>query len=244
MLVRLLGTFAETVTGFRGLLPLALGVCLGVGCAKEPLPLGVCLGVGCAKEPLPRSYMEFMEDSYAREGVLARCNRDRAETASDAECVSARRAAAAIAARADETLREDREAESEMLLVAARARSANVQQAAQRAEADALASAEAQYEAQWAGPTETLYVRDDTHEPPTALGTYSSLASTLEESLPIARSTPAATEPEALELVELPASVQLALPYVELPESVRRRELAPQPELEEISVPSSIRYRE
>jgi hypothetical protein len=230
MLVRLLGTFAETVTGFRGLLPLALGVCLGVGCAKEPLP---------------RSYMEFMEDSYAREGVLARCNRDRAETASDAECVSARRAAAAIAARADETLREDREAESEMLLVAARERSANVQQAAQRAEADALASADAQYEAQWAGPTETLYVRDDTHEPPTALGTYSSLASTLEESLPIAaRSTPAATEPEALELVKLSESIQLALPYVELPESVRRRELAPQPELEEISVPSSIRYRE
>jgi hypothetical protein len=233
MLIRLLGAFAEMVTGYRDLLPLTLIVCLAAGCAKEPLP---------------RSYMEFMEDSYAREGTLVRCNQDRAGTASDPECVSARRAAATIAARADESLREKREAESEILLTAARERSSSVRQAAQRAEADALASAEAQYEAQWTGATETLVVTEELHAPLIALGTYNSLASTLEDTQPVAESLSVATAPEVevevLETIELPESVQLALPYVELPESVRRLELVPQPELEEISVPDSIRYRE
>jgi hypothetical protein len=229
MLVRLLGAFAETDTGYRGHLTLTLIVCLAAGCAKEPMP---------------RSYMEFMEDSYAREGALARCNRDRAGTASAPECVSARRAAATIAARADESLREEREAESEILLTAARERSAGVQQAARRAQDDARASAEAQYEAQWTGATETLYVTEDVNEPPIALGAYNSLASTLEESLPVAESTSVSTAPETLEFIKLPESVQLALPYVELPESAQRWELAPQPELEEVLISDSIRYRE
>ena len=102
----------------------------------------------------PRSYMEFMEDAYAREGTLARCNQDREATAADPECVNARRAATSIAARADAELREEREAESEALLVAARERADHQQRALELAEARAEAEAEAEYEAQWSESTE------------------------------------------------------------------------------------------
>ena len=133
---------------------------------------------GCAESPRARSYMEFMEDSYAREGALARCNRDRDATADDPECVNARRAASMIAAQADAELREQRAAESEALLVAARERAAREQQAVELAQEAARAEAEAQYESQWSGSTEVLesdpvapVIEDDS--------TYDSLASTL-----------------------------------------------------------------
>ncbi len=140
--------------------------------------LVACCLAGCMEGPRARSFMEFMEDSYAREGALARCNRDREATAADLECVNARRAASMVAAQADAELREKREAESEALLVAARERASREQQAVERAQQAARAEAEAQYESQWSGSTEVL---ESDPEVPAAghAGTYDSLASTL-----------------------------------------------------------------
>jgi hypothetical protein len=80
---------------------------------------------GC-QEPEPRLFADFMEDPIAREGTLARCNRERETTEDDLECANARRAAAAIA------LREERE-----------------RAAAREAQALAEANARAAYDAQW-----------------------------------------------------------------------------------------------
>ncbi|MGI9258147.1 MAG: EexN family lipoprotein [Gammaproteobacteria bacterium] len=145
-----------------------------------------CFLAGCAEAPRARSYMEFMEDSYAREGALARCNRDREATAEDPECVNARRAASMIAAQADAERRDQREAESEALLVAARERSEREQHALEQAQAAAQAQADAQYESQWSGSTEVLgsdpvapVIEDDSTPVIEDDGTYNSLASTL-----------------------------------------------------------------
>ncbi len=173
---------------------------------------------GCSQEPRPRSFMQFMDDSLAREGALARCNRDREATANDAECVNARRAASNIAARADEALREQREADSDALRAAVRNRAGYVPTAAERAERAEAAeqvTAEAQYEEQWRAAEENTQA--------TQLG-Y--------------------TEPPApsLDFIELPDSAEPALPYVELPASAQRRQ--PAPELEEIELPGGVEYRD
>ena len=47
-----------------------------------------------------------MDDDIARDGTLARCNENRDETLNDIECANARRAAAAIALRAERERRE------------------------------------------------------------------------------------------------------------------------------------------
>ena len=104
---------------------------------------------GCSAEIRPRSYMQFMDDSIAREGTLARCNQDREATSGDAECINARRAASAIAARADEELREQREASSDVLRAAVRDREGYAQAAVRRAEAASQVAADADFEAQW-----------------------------------------------------------------------------------------------
>ncbi len=173
---------------------------------------------GCSSEPRPRSFMEFMDDSLAREGALARCNRDREATAEDAECVNARRAASTIAARADEALREQREENSDILRARARDRAGYVQTNAERADAAAQvtaeAEAEAEYEEQWRVAEENMQ------------------AAQLEYTEP----------PPSLDFIELPASASPALPYVELPASAQRRE--PAPELEEIELPGGVEYRD
>ena len=105
--------------------------------------------VACEAPPKPRSIEDFMEDGFAREGVLARCNADREATGGDVECKNARRAAVVVAAeREDERLRA-LELESQRKLVAMRDRSARQEQAQQDAAAAAKAAAEAAYEAQW-----------------------------------------------------------------------------------------------
>ena len=182
-----------------------------------PLVLMACLAAGCSVEPLPRSYMEFMDDSLAREGALARCNQDREATADDAECINARRAASTIAARADEALRDQREAESDILRAAVRDRAGYVQTAAERAEVAAQIAAEAEYEEQWRVAEENV------------------------EAAQLSYAEPA--EP-SLEFIELPASASLALPYVDLPASAQRREFVPEPELEEIALPAGVEYRD
>ena len=172
----------------------------------------------CSGEPRPRSYMEFMDDSLAREGALARCNQDREATAHDLECINARRAASTIAARADEALREQREADSDVLRAAVRDRARYVQTAAERAEAVAQITAEAEYEAQWRAAQENVEATQLSYAEPVA--------------------------PPSLEFIELPPSASPALPYVDLPDSAQRRELVPEPELEEMSLPAGVEYRD
>ena len=46
----------------------------------------------CAPDPEPRTVRDLMENGLAREGVLARCNRDRDATFDGEECANARRA--------------------------------------------------------------------------------------------------------------------------------------------------------
>lgn len=178
------------------------------------LVLMASLLAGCSSEPRPRSFMEFMDDSLAREGALARCNRDREATAIDAECVNARRAASTIAARADEALREQREENSDILRARARDRAGYVQTNAERADAAAQVTAEAEYEEQWRVAEENIQ------------------AAQLEYTEP----------PPSLDFIELPASASPALPYIELPASAQRRE--PAPELEEIELPGGVEYRD
>ena len=184
------------------------------------LVLMACLMAGCTGEPRPRSYMEFMDDSLAREGALARCNQDREATANDAECINARRAASTIATRADEALREQREAESDVLRAAVRDRAGYVQTAAERAEAAAQITAEAEYEAQWRAAQENV------------------------EAAQLNYAEPAVPAEPSLEFIELPAAASPALPYVDLPDSAQRRELVPEPELEEMSLPAGVEYRD
>jgi hypothetical protein len=188
--------------------------------------------------------MEFMEDSLAREGTLARCNRDRDATASDAECMNARRAASTIAARADEALRDQRDAESELLRAAARDRADAAQQARQRAEAVAEAQAEAEYEAQWSESVEIVLADDSLAEPVSDRQTYGSLGSTLGAVAAAPEPGYAAASSPSLDFLELPPSATPVMPYVELPASARRLELAPEPQLEEISIPATATYRE
>ena len=226
------------------------------------LALLVCLTAGCVQEPRPRSYTEFMDDSFAREGTLARCNQDRAATANDAECINARRAAANVAARADEAQREQRDAESEIQRAAASDRAASAQTAILQAAAAARENAEAQYEAQWteveanAQSTQRTQVAaaeanaHSTQRTQVAAAeaasdvTYRSLASTLSAASPAEEVRYAELPRPTLDFIELPASATPVLPYVELPATVRRLELAPKPVLEEITIPASITYLE
>lgn len=109
----------------------------------------VALAAACVK-PEPRRFEEFMDDSIAREGTLARCNSDREGTAHDIECANARRAAAAIALREEQERRAALERESERKLAELRAQIERRDRAKREAMAAALAAAEAAYEAQWA----------------------------------------------------------------------------------------------
>lgn len=110
--------------------------------------LAVLVLSGCAK-PEPLYFTDFMEDRFAREGTLARCNRDRDASLSDIECANARRAAAAIALREERARRQELEQESERKLAELRAEVEHQRQAALEARAAAEAAARAAYEAQW-----------------------------------------------------------------------------------------------
>jgi hypothetical protein len=108
------------------------------------------LVAGCdAPQPEPRSFFVFMEDGIAREGVLARCNRDRHATANDVECNNARRAAAAVAIERERSRSASLEEQSEKKLLALRVRAARDAEALQQAEAEARVAEEQAYEQQW-----------------------------------------------------------------------------------------------
>jgi hypothetical protein len=106
----------------------------------------------CAPEPAPRTVLDFMEDGYAREGVLTRCNRNRDETLSNEECANARRAAAALAIEAERARAPGLEQESEEKLLALRERDAQRAEAQQDDAAAARVAAEIAYEARWNDP--------------------------------------------------------------------------------------------
>lgn len=190
------------------------------------LSLATFVLVACVEEPLPRSFVEFMEDSLAREGVLARCNADRAATAEDIECVNARRAAAAIAAQADEGQRERLEAQSEARRLAARQRADAQIEAERQAVLAAEAEEQMAYEAQF----------DNTGMPQ-----VSAPEAVVPDPAPI---VPAETSPGAdlLEPVTLPASIRPPLTTINLPRGAKPIEYqAPAPELQEIELPSRLK---
>jgi len=197
--------------------------------------------VACVEEPLPRSFVEFMDDSLAREGVLVRCNADRDATASDPECINARRAAAAIAAQQDVGKRERLEAQSEARLAAARQR-ADAQLAAQR---QAALAAEAErthsYEAQW----DENHTAEITVAPVGPDSTYPEPAPQFaqpQEAVPQPEAAPPAPPVPSLEPVTLPSSVRPPLTTITLPRGAKPIELAaPGPELEEIVLPSRLK---
>jgi hypothetical protein len=118
---------------------------------------GLALG-GC-EEPRPLSFTEFMEDDFARDGTLARCNEDREASAGDIACANARRAAMAIALREERARREELEAESERLRAELRERIAQQQEAERLAREAEEAAERVAYEAQWVDP-------DDLELPP------------------------------------------------------------------------------
>jgi len=95
---------------------LRLGVCAA--------PLLAALLGACSPQPEPRSVTDFMDDGFARDGVLTRCNRDRDATLADEECANARRAAAARALEAERARAPALEQESEAKLLALREREA------------------------------------------------------------------------------------------------------------------------
>lgn len=90
-----------------------------------------------------------MDDGFAREGVLTRCNENRDETLTDEECVNARRAAATLALEAERARAPQLEQESEAKLLALRDREGRRAAAELDAAAAAQAAAEAAYEARW-----------------------------------------------------------------------------------------------
>jgi len=114
-------------------------------------PLLAAVLAACAPQPEPRTVLDFMDDGFARDGVLIRCNENRDETLTDEECANARRAAAAIALEAERAREGEFEQESEAKLLALREREARRSAAEQDAVTTAQAAAEAAYEARWPG---------------------------------------------------------------------------------------------
>ncbi|HVJ28895.1 MAG TPA: EexN family lipoprotein [Gammaproteobacteria bacterium] len=83
-------------------------------------PLLAVVLAACAPKSEPRTVFDFMDDGFAREGVLTRCNQNRDETLNDQECNNARRAAAAIALEAERARAPALEQRSEARLAALR----------------------------------------------------------------------------------------------------------------------------
>jgi hypothetical protein len=86
--------------------------------------LGATVLAACAPESAPRTVSDFMEDGFARDGVLARCNEDGDTALLGEECANARRAATAVALDADRRGRQvelERESAGKLLAMRERA---------------------------------------------------------------------------------------------------------------------------
>ncbi len=66
----------------------------------------------CSPPPTPRSFELFLADSIARDGALARCDRDPAGAQTDIECANARRAALTLQLHEERARRAALERES------------------------------------------------------------------------------------------------------------------------------------
>ncbi|MEE8307388.1 MAG: EexN family lipoprotein [Gammaproteobacteria bacterium] len=104
--------------------------------------------MGCEEEA-PRSYSEYLEDPIAREATLLRCNASRDASRGDAECINAKRAAAALAAKKDADKRRRFEAESERKRTALRERIAAREAAERQQLSEMKRRANAAYEQRW-----------------------------------------------------------------------------------------------
>ena len=85
-------------------------------------PLLAVVLAACAPKSEPRTVLDFMDDGFAREGVLTRCNQNREETLNDVDCINARRAAATLALEAERARAPGLEQQSEAELLAMRER--------------------------------------------------------------------------------------------------------------------------
>ncbi len=111
--------------------------------------LMVAIGLAACEAEAPRSYSEYLEDPIAREATLLRCNSSRDASRGDAECINAKRAAAALAAQNDAEKRRRFEAESERKRAALRER-IDARQAAERQQLTEMKRrASAAYEQRW-----------------------------------------------------------------------------------------------
>jgi hypothetical protein len=132
----------------------ALRLFLSPRAARRRSICAVAAAVGvigaCSPPPSWRSYDHFMDDSIARDGVLARCDQNPLEAQRDIECANARRAATAVLLREERARREALELESERKLAALRRQVEAEQRALLEGELAAAAEAQAAYEALWA----------------------------------------------------------------------------------------------
>ncbi len=117
---------------------------------------GASLLAACSEPIEPRNFADFMEDRFAREGTLARCNENREATLNDIECANARRAAAAIALRRERDQRESLERESASKLAALRDQLAARERVAQLEAENVAAQQERAYEEMWRGDEPVL----------------------------------------------------------------------------------------
>lgn len=104
--------------------------------------------VACESEA-PRSYSEYLEDPIAREATILRCKAGKDVSKGNAECINAKRAAAALAAQGDGEKRRRFEAESKRKQAALRERIAAQQAAEARLQAEAKRRADAAYQQGW-----------------------------------------------------------------------------------------------
>ena len=101
--------------------------------------IAAVVAASACSPPPPRSYEFFLNDKIARDGTLARCDRDPVAAQTDIECANARRAALAVQLEEERARREALERESAARIEALR-REFEAQRRA-REEAEALARA-------------------------------------------------------------------------------------------------------
>lgn len=112
--------------------------------ARRCILLGAsaALLAACSKPAQPRSFDFFLTDSIARDGTIARCERDPATAQGDIECANAQRAAVTVQLREERERREALERDSAARIEALRRQF----EAESRARAEAAANAAAEAE--------------------------------------------------------------------------------------------------
>lgn len=105
--------------------------------------------LGACSEAPPRTVLEYMEDPVLMEATLARCRQEAIGSSDDVSCANARRAAARLAAQADEARRARLEAESERAREARRRQDEAAEAARRQAEEATRRDELEAYDASW-----------------------------------------------------------------------------------------------